>query len=62
MPLEQHDGHGAADSAGTPWQGRSFGDAAPSDDDGSAAPALIEILRRFREGEVDVGAVVDGAV
>ncbi len=59
MPLEQHDGHGAADSAGTPWQGRSFGDAAPSDDDGSAAPALIEILRRFREGEVDVGAVVD---
>ncbi len=59
MPLEQHDGHGAADSAGTPWQGRSFGDGAPSDDDGSAPPALIEILRRFRAGEVDAAAVVD---
>lgn len=59
MPHKQHDGHGAADSAGTPWQGRSFGDTAPSDDDGSAAPALIEILRRFRAGEVDSGAVVD---
>lgn len=59
MSREQHDGRGAADSAGTPWQGRSFGDAAPSDDDGSAAPALIEILRRFRAGEVDPGAVVE---
>jgi len=59
MPLEQHDGHGAADSAGTPWQGRSFGGGPPSDDDGSATPALIEILRAFRAGEVDAAAVVD---
>lgn len=59
MPHERHDGHGAADSAGTPWQGRSFGDAAPSDDDGSAEPALVDILHRFRAGEVHSGAVVD---
>lgn len=59
MPIEQHGGHAAADSAGTPWQGRSFIETAPSDDDGSASPALIEILRRFRAGEVELGAVVD---
>lgn len=47
------------DSAGVPWEGRSFGDAAASDDDGSAPPRLIEALRRFRAREVGETEVVD---
>lgn len=48
-----------ADSAGVPWEGRSF-DANPhAGDDGSADPALIEALRAFHGGTGDVVAVVD---
>lgn len=47
------------DSAGVPWEGRSFGDAAASDDDGSAPPRLLEALRRFRAREVGETEVVD---
>ncbi|MEN9962873.1 MAG: hypothetical protein RIS66_1286 [Actinomycetota bacterium] len=42
-----------ADSAGVPWEGRSF-DANPfADDDGSADPALIEALAEFRANPTD---------
>lgn len=40
-----------ADSAGQPWAGRHFEPNPSSDDDGSAPPALIEAIRRFRSGE-----------
>lgn len=49
----------ATDSSGVPWQGRSFGHNAPSDDDGSAPKPLIDALTRFRGGEVGEAAVVD---
>lgn len=39
-----------ADSAGVPWQGRSFGEHPPSADDGSAPPQLTAALERFRAG------------
>ncbi|WP_157414524.1 SseB family protein [Agromyces allii] len=42
---------GRADSAGTPWAGRSFEQNAHSQDDGSAPPHLIAALARFRAGD-----------
>jgi hypothetical protein len=48
-----------ADSAGTPWQGRSFEDSPTSDDDGSAPPKLLEAIRRFRSRELGEAEVVD---
>ncbi len=52
--------HGnAADSAGVPWEGRSF-DANPhAADDGSADPALLDALLRFRAVEGGQVEVVD---
>ena len=47
------------DSAGTPWEGRSFDQNSFSDDDGKAPPELIEAIRKFRTGEVGAEAVVD---
>lgn len=55
-----HDHHGGAtDSAGQPWAGRSFGETAFADDDGTAPPALLAALQRFRERTGDEAAVVD---
>lgn len=48
-----------ADSAGTPWAGRSFEPTAFPGDDGSAPPALAEALARHGRGEVGPAAVVD---
>ncbi|MCS5714333.1 SseB family protein [Herbiconiux sp. CPCC 205716] len=49
-----------ADSAGQPWQGRHFeSHGAPSDDDGTAPPALLAALQAFRAGEGAPDAVVD---
>jgi hypothetical protein len=48
-----------ADSAGVPWEGRSFSHGPPSDDDGSAPERLIEALRRFRSRELGEAEVVD---
>lgn len=54
------DHHGrAADSAGQPWEGRSFGETAFADDDGSAPPKLLAALQRFREHQGDEAVVVD---
>ena len=46
-----------ADSAGVPWEGRSFESNPFSNDDGSANPALIEALAEFRANPADPGAV-----
>lgn len=55
-------GHGAAnsgDSAGVPWEGRSFESNPHAADDGSADPALHAALLRFRSGEGSQVEVVD---
>jgi hypothetical protein len=49
----------ATDSAGVPWEGRSFSPGPASDDDGSAPPKLIEAIRRFRARELGEAEVVD---
>jgi hypothetical protein len=49
----------ATDSAGVPWEGRSFDHTSASDDDGSAPEKLIEALRRFRARELGEADVVD---
>ena len=47
-----------ADSAGVPWEGRSFHPNADADDDGSAPPKVTEAIRRFRAGELGAPEVV----
>lgn len=47
------------DSAGVPWQGRSFESNPHAGDDGSADPALRAALEAFRDGTGDAAAVVD---
>ncbi|QKJ19785.1 SseB family protein [Microbacterium hominis] len=51
--------HHHGDSAGVPWEGRSFQANPHAGDDGSADPALAAALRAFRAGEVGQDAVVD---
>ncbi|WP_313356546.1 SseB family protein [Microbacterium sp.] len=53
-------GHGnTGDSAGVPWEGRSFQANPHAADDGSADPALLAALLRFRSGEGSQVEVVD---
>ena len=47
------------DSAGVPWEGRSFESNPHAGDDGSADPALLDALLRFRAGEGAQSEVVD---
>jgi hypothetical protein len=47
------------DSAGVPWEGRSFHENPGAGDDGSADPRLLEALQRFRARELDAPEVVD---
>lgn len=55
-----HDHHGqATDSAGQPWAGRSFGETAFADDDGTAPARLSAALQQFRAGSAEETAVVD---
>lgn len=49
----------SADSAGVPWEGRSFHANPHSGDDGSADPALLAALTAFREGAGSQPAVID---
>lgn len=52
--------HGSTgDSAGVPWAGRSFQPNANATDDGSADPALLAALTRFRAGTGSQTEVVD---
>lgn len=53
-----HDG-GQGDSAGVPWAGRSFEHNPHTADDGSADPALLAALQRFRAGEGSQTEVVE---
>jgi hypothetical protein len=46
------------DSAGTPWEGRSFDQNSFADDDGKAPPELIQAISKFRAGEVGAEAVI----
>lgn len=48
-----------ADSAGVPWEGRSFQENPHAADDGTADPALLAALLRFRAGEGSQSEVVD---
>ena len=47
------------DSAGTPWEGRSFEKNSFVDDDGKAPPELVAAIADFRSGEVGIERVVD---
>lgn len=47
------------DSAGVPWEGRSFHENPDAGDDGSAPERVIEAIRRFRAREVGVVEVVE---
>lgn len=51
--------HPAADSAGVPWEGRSFQANPHSGDDGSASPELAAALAAFAAGTGDERGVVD---
>ncbi|GAA4349895.1 SseB family protein [Microbacterium rhizosphaerae] len=57
-PAHDHRAH-STDSAGQPWQGRSFEPNPHAADDGSADPALLAALTAFRAGEGDEVAIVD---
>lgn len=48
-----------ADSAGVPWQGRSFESNPHAADGGAADPALLDALTRFRRGDGGQAEVVD---
>jgi hypothetical protein len=48
-----------ADSAGVPWEGRAFEPNAWADDDGTANPRLIELIRALRAGEATSDAVFE---
>lgn len=52
-------GQTPADSAGVPWEGRSFHANPHTGDDGSADPALLAALTAFRAGDGGQDAVVD---
>ncbi|MBH0055311.1 SseB family protein [Salinibacterium sp. SWN139] len=49
----------ATDSAGVPWEGRSFEPNAAPDDDGSAPQALMATITRFHAGDATEAEVVD---
>lgn len=57
LPDHFHPSHG--DSAGQPWEGRSFDDNPFRDDDGSAPPELVAAVEAFRAGEAGPERVVD---
>jgi hypothetical protein len=46
------------DSAGVPWEGRTFHENPDAADDGSAPQRVVEAIRRFRAHEVGVAEVV----
>ncbi len=48
-----------ADSAGVPWEGRSFESNDFANDDGSARPELLLAIRQFRAGTNNIEDVID---
>ena len=55
----EHAAGNRGDSAGVPWEGRSFESNPHAGDDGSADPALLDALLRFRAGSGAQTEVVD---
>lgn len=49
----------STDSAGTPWEGRTFEPNPAPDDDGTAPPALMAVINRFHQGDATEAEVVD---
>jgi hypothetical protein len=49
----------STDSAGTPWQGRTFEPNPAPDDDGTAPPKLMAVVARFHQGDATEADVVD---
>jgi hypothetical protein len=49
---------GGTDSAGVPWQGRSFHANPDAADDGTAPPRVLEAIRRFRAQELGAPDVI----
>ncbi|EAR25212.1 hypothetical protein A20C1_01451 [marine actinobacterium PHSC20C1] len=49
----------STDSAGTPWEGRTFEPNPAPDDDGTAPPRFVAVITRFHEGEATEADVVD---
>ncbi|GAA1227260.1 SseB family protein [Rhodoglobus aureus] len=49
----------STDSAGTPWEGRSFEPNPAPDDDGTAPAALVAVITRFHQGDATEANVVD---
>ena len=47
------------DSAGTPWEGRSFEQNSFADDDGQAPAELVAAIAAFRSGQSGVEQVID---
>ena len=47
------------DSAGVPWEGRSFEQNAFSDDDGSAPENLLSVMSSYKNGVVGAEQVID---
>ncbi|EPR77313.1 hypothetical protein ADILRU_0422 [Leifsonia rubra CMS 76R] len=47
------------DSAGVPWEGRSFDPNPAPDDDGTAPPKLMDVITRFHQGDATEAEVVD---
>jgi hypothetical protein len=47
------------DSAGTPWEGRSFEQNSFADDDGKAPAELVKVMADFRSGGAGIEQVVD---
>lgn len=58
-PDDSCDHANTGDSAGVPWEGRSFESNPHAADDGSADPALLAALLRFRAGEGSEVEVID---
>jgi hypothetical protein len=48
-----------ADSAGRPWEGRSFEENPFEGDDGSAPEPFLEVIKAFHQGQVGAREVVD---
>lgn len=57
--IDPHGHHHGADSAGVPWEGRSFEANRHAADDGAADPALLAALTPGEDGSRDQVAIVE---
>ncbi|MFD2675419.1 SseB family protein [Gulosibacter bifidus] len=59
VAIPEHLHNHLTDSAGQPWEGRTFSDNPWSDDDGSAPEPLLAALTGFRAGDASLIDVID---